>query len=173
VNGAMMSLDKLNEWMRVKLSRANPRQESAFFIQPSKDVAFSNAWPVVVRAARLGQWRQTIVAEKLEVSFSIPSREGERLSPVVLKGFKGDTMPPGMDVVRVTADGMFLNDTAGTVADITTHFSAKREKAESILIVASGNAPMGEVFHMLHSIRSAGNSNLCLAAEERLAQEFR
>jgi biopolymer transport protein ExbD len=140
-------------------------------IQSDQGVAFSNAWSVIEIAAAAAFWRQSILVEGHEVTVSVPARDfGPPKSPVILKGFKGNSPPDGVEFIRVTANAIQINGKEQKVADLAKHFS-RIQKDASILVIATGDASMSSVGKVLKTVSDTGKTNLCLSKEIETAQQ--
>lgn len=172
IDGKLMSWAETRSAMGDCVRYMGPADLAPYPVTESlKGTVFSNAWPVIDRGARCGVHRQGLVTHGHTNMFFVPSREGRNTSPMVLKGFKRNTVPREVDLVGVYADKIVLNGKVKPLSDLQDYLTARPDKTRTVLVMPTDDAPMDQVGTILKTILDTGNQNLCLAAEEKIAQQ--
>lgn len=131
----------------------------------------SNAWPVVELAAGTGLWQQGIFVENEIIMFSVPGRDpGPPRSPVILKGFKGNSLPGG-EWLRVSARALELKGRRINMDDLAKHLGRITNKDSSILVIATDDAAMSELGKILKAISDTGQTNISLSKEMKTVEQ--
>jgi biopolymer transport protein ExbD len=139
-------------------------------VEPDPGTTFSDVWPAIALGARLGFYRQGLATCGHTNVFFVPSREDEKLSPMVLAGFNGNTPPDGVDIARVHDGALALGSTNLPLAELRRHFRAKADKSQCVIVMPADHAPMSRAGEVLNAIVGTGNSNVCLVREVTVTQ---
>lgn len=130
-----------------------------------EDSSFGSVWPIIDCYARYGLYYQHLLSDRVLCVFFVPSRDDNNTSAMHIEGFIGNTLPDGIDFVRMCPEEMTLKGESISMVGLRRYFKSKADKAEPVVVMPSNATMMGQVTRVLKTIADSGNTRVCLVDE--------
>jgi biopolymer transport protein ExbD len=130
-----------------------------------EDSSFGSVWPIIDYCAGEGFYSQHLLSDRVLCIFLVPSRDYTNSSPMHIEGFRGNTLPDFVDLVRMCPGKMTLKGESISMVGLRRYFKSKADKAQPVVVMPSNATMMGQVTRVLKTIADSGNTTVCLVDE--------